>query len=94
MTGAYVYIRAERILKKKMGARQDVPNCFRTPIQKFHFEMLIFNFLNRCFKPAPERGMYSLIFKKQKMKSNLKKIFFPLTTSNPNILGPHKNSKF
>ena len=28
---------------KKTGTRQVVPNCFRTPIPKFHFLMFLFN---------------------------------------------------
>ena len=29
--------------EEKVGTRQVVPNCFRTPIPKFHFLMFLFN---------------------------------------------------
>ena len=37
--------------RKKSGTQQIVPNCYRTPILKFHFEMLLFNLaqgLRKC----------------------------------------------
>ena len=69
-------------------------NCYRNPIPKFPFEILLFeNFncypkmdkKNKCqdFLSLRQGGMSALIFKKLKINRNSKILIFPLSNSKP-----------
>ena len=54
---------------KKLDSYHVGSNCFRTPISKFHFQMLLFNLpqgTKKKYGACAEEGMSSLIFLKVK----------------------------